>query len=70
MIPHSDAYLLSLASALRSDHSAHDPAAPLFAKDHDDVHCNYLAEEGKLAFAWQFSHTPLNRLHVLIRASV
>lgn len=50
MIPHSDVYLLSLASTLRSERSAHDPAAPLFAKDHD-VHCNCLAEEGKLAYA-------------------
>lgn len=70
MIPHSDAYLPSLASTLRSEQSAHDPAAPLFAKDRDDVHCNCLAEEGKLAFAWQFSHTPLDRLQVLIRAAI
>lgn len=59
MISHSDAYLPSLASTLRSEQSAHDAAAPLFAKDHDDVRCNCLAEEGKSAFAWQFSHTPL-----------
>lgn len=59
LIPHSDAYLPSLASTLRSEHYIHDPAAPLFAKDPDDVPYNCLAEEGKLAFAWQFSHTLL-----------
>lgn len=64
MIPHSDAYLPSLASTLRSERYA----APLFAKDHDDVPCNCLAEDSKLAFAWQFSHTLDEQ--VLINASV